>query len=124
MTRLLFTTLLCALGTVHAFAQSELSQLLLELDDDERNAAFTLMLRGGNRKCDQVTRTLFNGTVLGMDEWEAKCRDRNSYSFSVLAEPNETIIITSLSCRELMATRKMLLKRAGSKKKATGCKIR
>ena len=122
MTRLLFTTLLCALGTVHAFAQSEVSQRLLELDDDERNAAFTLMLRGSNRNCDQVTRTLFNGTVLGVDEWEAKCRDRNSYSFSVLAEPNETII-TSVSCRELMATRKMLLRRAGSKNKATGCKI-
>ena len=123
VTRLLFTTLLCALGTVQAFAQSEVSQRLLELDDDERNAAFTLMLRDSNRKCDQVTRTLYNGTVLGVDEWEAKCRDRNSYSFSVLAEPNETII-TSLSCRELMATRKMLLQRAGSKNKATGCKIR
>jgi hypothetical protein len=121
MTRLLFTTLLCALGTVHAFAQSEVSQHLLELDDDERNAVFTLMLRDSNRKCDQVTRTLFNGTVLGVDEWEAKCRDRNSYSFSVLAEPT---IITSVSCRELMATRKMLLQRAGSKNKATGCKIR
>ena len=114
MTRLLFTMLLCALGTVQAFAQSEVSQHLLELDDDERNAAFTLMLRDSNRKCDQVTRTLYNGTVLGVDDWEAKCRDRNSYSFSVLAEPNETII-TSLSCRELMATRKMLLQRAGSK---------
>jgi hypothetical protein len=104
-------------------AQSEVSQHLLELDDDERNAVFTLMLRDSNRKCDQVTRTLYNGTVLGVDDWEAKCRDRNSYSFSVLAEPNETII-TSLSCRELMATHKMLLQRAGSKKKATGCKIR
>jgi hypothetical protein len=66
MTRLLFTTPLCALGTVHAFAQSEVSQRLLELYEDERNAAFTLMLRGSNRKCDQVTRTLFNGTVLGV----------------------------------------------------------
>ena len=45
------------------------------------------------------------------------CRDRNSYSFSVLAELNETII-TSLSCRELLATRKMLLQRAGSKNKS------
>jgi hypothetical protein len=124
VTRLLFTTLFCALGTVQAFAQSEVSQHLLELNDDERNAVFALMLSDSNRKCDQVTRTLYNGTVLGVDDWEAKCRDRNSYSFSVLAQPNETIIITSLSCRELMATRKMLLQRAGSKKKATGCKIR
>ena len=123
MTRLLFTTLLCALGTVQAFAQSEVSQHLLELDGDERNAAFTLMLRDSNRKCDQVIRTLYNGTVLGVDDWEAKCRDRNSYSFSVLVEPNETII-TSLSCRELMATRKILLQRAGSKKKPAGCKLR
>jgi hypothetical protein len=123
MTRLLFATLLCALGTAQAFSQSEVSQRLLELDDDERNAAFTLMLRDSNRKCDQVIRTLFNGTVLGVDEWEAMCRDRNSYSFSVLAELNETII-TSLSCRELLATRKMLLQRAGSKNKATGCRIK
>jgi hypothetical protein len=123
MTRLLFTTLWCALGTVQAFAQSEVSQRLLELDDDERNAAFTLMLRDTNRKCDQVTRTLFNGTLLGVDEWEAMCRDRNAYLFSILAEPNETIV-TSLSCRELLATRKILLQRAGSKNKATGCKIK
>ena len=123
MTRLLFTTLLCALGTVQASAQNQVSQQLSELDEDERNAAFTLMLRDSNRKCDQVIRTLFNGTVLGVDEWEALCRDRNSYSISVLAELNETII-TSLSCRELLATSKMMLHRAGSKSKATGCRIK
>jgi hypothetical protein len=123
MTRLLFTTLLCALGTVQASAQNHVSQQLSELDEDERNAAFTLMLRDSNRKCDQVIRTLFNGTVLGVDEWEALCKDRSSYSISVLAELNETII-TSLSCRELLATSKMLLHRAGSKSKAAGCKIK
>jgi hypothetical protein len=123
MTRLLFTTLLCALGTVQASAQNHVSQQLSELDEDERNAAFTLMLRDSNRKCDQVIRTLFNGTVLGVDEWEALCKDRSSYSISVLAELNETII-TSLSCRELLATSKMLLNRAGSKSKAAGCKIK
>lgn len=123
MTRLLFTTLLCALGTVQASAQNQVSQQLSELDEDERNAAFTLMLRDSNRKCDQVIRTLFNGTVLGVDEWEALCRDRNSYSISVLAELNDAII-TSLSCRELLATSKMLLHRAGSKSKAAGCKIK
>jgi hypothetical protein len=78
MTRLLFTTLLCALGTAQATAQTAVSQQLLELDDDERNAAFTLMLRDGHRKCDQVVGTLFRGTVLGVDEWEAMCRDRRS----------------------------------------------
>jgi len=123
MRRLLFTTLLCALGTVQASAQNQVSQQLSELDEDERNAAFTLMLRDSNRKCDQVIRTLFNGTVLGVDEWEALCKDRSSYSISVLAELNETII-TSLSCRELLATSKMLLHRAGSKSKAAGCKIK
>ena len=123
MTRLLFTTLLCALGTVQASAQNQVSQQLSELDEDERNAAFTLMLRDSNRKCDQVIRTLFNGTVLGVDEWEALCKDRSSYSISVLAELNETII-TSLSCRELLATSKMLLHSAGSKSKAAGCKIK
>jgi len=123
MTRLLFTTLLCALGTVQASAQNQVSQQLSELDEDERNAAFTLMLRDSNRKCDQVIRTLFNGTVLGVDEWEALCKDRSSYSISVLAELNETII-TSQSCRELLATSKMLLHRAGSKSKAAGCKIK
>ena len=118
MTRLLFTTLLCALGTVQASAQNQVSQQLSELDEDERNAAFTLMLRDSNRKCDQVKRCL-----MGVDEWEALCKDRSSYSISVLAELNETII-TSQSCRELLATSKMLLHRAGSKSKAAGCKIK
>jgi hypothetical protein len=39
------------------------------------------------RKCDQVIRTLFNGTVLGVDNWEVLCRDRRSYSISVRMEP-------------------------------------
>jgi hypothetical protein len=123
MTRLMFTALLCALGTAQASSQNVVSQQFLELDDDLRNAAFTLMLRHSNRKCNQVIRTLFNGTVLGVDEWEALCRDRNSYSISVLAELNDAII-TSLSCRELLATSKMMLHRAGSKSKATGCRIK
>jgi len=41
-----------------------------------------------------VVRTLFKGTVLGVDEWEALCKDRNAYSISVLTEQGETIIIT------------------------------
>src|ERR1700692_132211 len=123
MTRLMFTALLCALGPAQASSQNVVSQQFLELDDDLRNAAFTLMLRDSNRKCNQVIRTLFNGTVLGVDEWEALCRDRNSYSISVLAELNDAII-TSLSCRELLATSKMMLHRAGSKSKAAGCKIK
>jgi len=123
MTRLLCTMLLCALGTAQASAQTAVSQQLLELEDDERNAAFTLMLQDGRRKCDQVVGTLFRGTVLGVDEWEAMCRDRRSYSFTILAEPDETMI-TFMSCRELLATSKTLLRRAGSKNKATGCRIK
>ena len=73
--------------------------------------------------CGIATGSVINGTVLGVDEWEALCRDRNSYSISVLAELNDAII-TSLSCRELLATSKMLLHRAGSKSKAAGCKIK
>ena len=123
MTRLLFATLLCALGITQASAQTVVSQGLLELDDNERNASFTLMLRDIDRRCDQVIRTLFTGTVLGVDEWEALCKDRNAYSISVLVEPDETTI-TSLTCRELLATSRRLLRKAGSKSKATGCRIR
>jgi hypothetical protein len=123
MTRLLFTTLLCALGATQVSAQNLVSQRLLELDDDERNASFTLILKDSDRRCDQVIRTLFNGTILGVDEWEALCKDRNAYSLSVLEEPGEATI-TSLNCRELSATSRMLLRNAGSKSKAAGCRIK
>jgi hypothetical protein len=111
--RLLSTTLLCALVVTQASAQTAVSKQLLELDHDERNAAFTLMLRD-SRKCDQVVRTLFKGTVLGVDEREAICRDRRSYLFSILAEPDETVI-TFVSCRDLLTTSRKLLRRAGRK---------
>ncbi len=123
MTRLLFATLLCALGTTQASAQTVVSQGLLELDDDERNASFTLILKESDRRCDQVIRTLFTGTLLGVDEWEALCKDRNAYSISVLVEPDGTTI-TSLTCRELLATSKRLLHRAGSRSRAVGCRIK
>src|SRR5262249_32452113 len=57
MSRLLFATVFWTLGFAQAAAQSEVSQRLLELEDDERNAAFTLILKDSNRKCDQVIRT-------------------------------------------------------------------
>ena len=123
MTRLLLATLLCALGTTQASAQSVVSQGLLELDDEERNASFTLILKESDRRCDQVIRTLFTGTVLGVDEWEALCKDRNAYSISVLVEPDGTTI-TSLTCRELLATSKRLSHRAGSRSRAVGCRIK
>jgi len=123
MTRLLLATLLCALGTTQASAQNVVSQGLLDLDDDERNAYFTLILKESDRRCDQVIRTLFTGTLLGVDEWEALCKDRNAYSISVLVEPDGTTI-TSLTCRELLATSKRLLLKAGSRSRAVGCRIK
>ena len=123
MTRLALATLLCALGTMQASAQTVVSQGLLELEDHERNASFTLILRDSDLRCDQVIRTLFTGTVLGVDEWEALCKDRNAYSISILVERDETII-TSLTCRELLATSKRLLHRAGSRSRAVGCRIK
>jgi hypothetical protein len=99
------------------------SQGLLELEDHERNASFTLILSDSDRRCDRVIRTLFTGTVLGVDEWEALCKDRNAYSISILVERDETTI-TSLTCRELLATSKRLLHRAGSRSRAVGCRIK
>ena len=90
MTRLLLATLLCALGTTQPSAQNVVTQGLLDLDDDERNASFTLILKESDRRCDQVIRTLFTGTLLGVDEWEALCKNRNAYSISVLVEPDGT----------------------------------
>jgi hypothetical protein len=119
---LLFTTLLCALGSAQAFAQNEVSQQLLELDEGDRNTFFTMLLRGSNKQCDQVVRTLFNAAFLGVDEWEALCKDQNSYSLSVPADPDATI--TSFHCRELSKTSKMLLQSVGSTSRASACKIK
>jgi hypothetical protein len=109
-------------GALLASAQNGVSNRLLELDDDERNEAFTLMLRDSSRKCDRVIQTLFNGTVLGVDEWEALCRDRNSYSIGVLEQVDDAIV-AELSCRELLATSKRLLHRAGSRSKPARYRI-
>jgi hypothetical protein len=54
-----------------------------------------------------------------VDVCEALCRDRNSYSRSISNADIELV-----SGRELLATSKMLLKRAGSKSKPAGCKIK
>jgi hypothetical protein len=122
MIRLLFAILLCAVASSQATAQNKPSQMLLALSEDERNAAVTRLLRESNEKCDRVIRTLFTGTELGLDEWEALCRDRNSYSFII--PPELSAGIELVRCRELLATSKLLLHRAGSKSKATGCRIR
>src|SRR5437899_2866431 len=110
MTRLLFVILLCVLASSQAPAQNDASQILLALSEDDRNAAFTHLLQGSSEKCHRVIRTLFNGTA------------RNSYSLSIPPEVNADVEL--VSCRELIATSKRLLGRAGRKSKATGCRIK
>jgi hypothetical protein len=122
MMRLLFGVPLCALASLQATAQNDASQVLLALSEEERNAAFTRLLQESNEKCDRVLRTLFNGTALGLDNWEVLCRDRNSYSLSIPPEVNAGIEL--VNCRELVATSKRLLRGAGSKSKAAGCRIK
>jgi hypothetical protein len=80
-----------------------------------------MVLRANNKQCNQVIRTIFGDAFLGFDEWEALCKDRNSYSLKVAADPDATI--TSLHCRELSKTSKMLLQSVGSESKASGCRI-
>ena len=118
---LLATTLLCTFDTAQAFAQHERSEELLEMDEADRNTFFTMVLRANNKQCDQVIRTIFGDAFLGFDEWEALCKDRNSYSLKVAADPDATI--TSLHCRELSKTSKMLLQSVGSESKVSGCRI-
>ena len=121
MIRLLFTFLVCAVTASQAAAQNNVSQTLFGLSEDQRNETFTRLLQDNNAKCDLVIRTLFNGASVELDVWEALCRDGNSYSVSIPPEPNAAIEL--LSCRELLATSKMLLEGARSKSKAIVCRI-
>jgi hypothetical protein len=101
--------------------QLPISEQLLEMDEADRNTFFTMVLRASNKRCDQVIRTMLSDAFLGFDEWEALCKDHNSYSLKVAADPDATI--TSLHCRELSKTSKMLLKSVGSESKARSCRI-
>jgi len=121
MLRLFFIAVVCALTLLPAGAQNKVSETLLGLGEEERNEAFTDLLRDGDVKCDRVIRTLFNGATSDLDVWEALCRDRNSYSLTILSDPNADIAL--VSCRQLRATSKMLLDKAGSRTKPTGCRI-
>jgi len=120
--RLLSTIVVCAVVSAQATAQNKVSQTLLELSEDERNETFTHLLQHNHAKCDRVIRTLFSGATVELDDWEVLCRDRNAYSVSI--PPELRAGIDFLNCRELLATNKMLLERAGSKIKASGCKIK
>jgi hypothetical protein len=55
------------------------------------------LLQMSNEKCDRVVRTLFKGTALGLDDWEALCSDRHSYSISI--PPHLNAGIDLISCR-------------------------
>jgi hypothetical protein len=121
-TRLLFTVVVCAVISSQAIAQNRVSQRLLELSEDERNEAFTHLLHDNHVQCDMVVRTLFNGATVELDDWEVLCRDRNAFSLSI--PPELSAGIDFLDCRELLATNKMLLEKAGSKIKARGCRIK
>ena len=102
MLRLFFTAVLCVLTLLPEGAQNKVSDTLLGLGEEERNDAFTDLLRDSDVKCDRVIRTLFNGATSDLDVWEALCRDRNSYSLTILSDPNADIAL--VSCRELRAT--------------------
>src|SRR5262245_30242739 len=119
---LLATTLLCTFDTAQAFAQHERSAELLEMDEGSQKRFFTMVLRDSNKQCDQVIRTMFSDAYRGFAEWEALCNDHNSYSLKVGADLDATI--TSLHCRELSKTSKMLLQSVGSESKASGCRIK
>jgi hypothetical protein len=115
--------LLYALAIVPGFAQNKISQELLVLTEDQRNLAFTRLLQASDMNCDQVIRTLFVMDGLGLDNWEALCRNGTSYSLTVPGEWDASI--TVLSCHELSATRKRLLgRRVGGEKNTAGCRIR
>jgi hypothetical protein len=120
--RLLSTILVCAAISSQATAQNKVSQTLLELSEAERNETFTRLLQDNHAKCDRVIRTLFSGATVEPDNWEVLCRDRNAYSVSI--PPELRAGIDFLNCRELLATNKMLLEKAGSRIKASGCKIK
>ena len=74
MTRLLCTTLLCVLGTAQASAQTLVSQHCWNSKTMNEREPSHSMLQDSHRRCDDVIRTQFKGTVLGLDEWEAMCR--------------------------------------------------
>jgi hypothetical protein len=115
MIRLLIAILLGAVISSQAPAQNRASQTLLALNEDERNTAVTRLLRESNEKCDQG----HPHVIYRQQNWvwmrEALCRDRNSYLF--ILPPELSAGIELLSCRELLATSKILLHRAGSKRR-------
>jgi hypothetical protein len=107
--------------TVPALGQNFVSQGLLSSSEEDRHTEFTSVLRENGSKCDEVFRTLFSGSIGDMDNWEARCRDRNSYSLSVVIHPDAPVMIAN--CRDLLAASAMMLKAAKSRMHPSACQI-
>lgn len=60
---------------------------ILALDEAQRLAFWTLVLKNRKQDCDAVVRASYTGaTGGGLDQWTVACRNGNQYSLSV--EPN------------------------------------
>ena len=105
--------------TAPALGQNFVSQGLLAWSEEDRNAEFTSVLRENGSKCDEVFLTSFNGSIGDMDNWEARCKNRTSYSLSVLTHPDAPPMIAD--CRDLLAASAMMLKMAKSKMHPSAC---
>jgi hypothetical protein len=105
--------------TAPALGQNFVSQGLLAWSEEDRNAEFTSVLRENGSRCDEVFLTSFNGSIGDMDNWEARCKDSNSYSLSVVTHPDAPAMIAN--CRDLLAASAMMLKMAKSKMHPLAC---
>jgi hypothetical protein len=110
------------LSSAEVAAQNVVSQKLLSLTDAQRNAAFRQLITDTKDRCDRVVRTQFNGTAGQIDDWEARCNDGNTYSFSIPSDL--TTVVKYLSCAELLMYGKALAQSAGDKRPVTGCKMK
>ena len=119
--RRLVVGLFLILCTAPALAQNVVSQHLFSVGEEGRNATFMHLLQEYGEKCDVVIRTLFNGSIIDVDNWEALCGDRNSYSFGIPADQDAPV--TLVSCRRLLAASAMMLKLAKIKEQPSGCQI-
>ena len=59
---------------------------------------------------------------IDLDSWDTRMANLEFVLARIPSEPNADVEL--VSCRELLATSKMLLEGAGRKSKATGCRIK
>ena len=99
-----------------------MSQTLFGLGEEQRNRTFTRLLQDNNAKCCLSHRALAAWRAISARREPGTSQQREPFvRIPIPPEPNAGIEL--LSCRELLATSKMLLERAGSKSKLTGCRI-